>query len=117
MVRSSQSSSLSIPGDVVGVGVLAVVWAAEAADLDLAADLDGHRVGELEGMEEGVGDDGGARVRRPHLHELGEHLLAEDAAVLVGERDGTVAPVRSLARLYAHVELACNSTEKSQSVP
>ena len=85
-----------------------MVGASEAADLDLAADLDGHRVGELEGVEEGVGDDGGARVRRPHLHELGEHLLAEDAAVLVGERDGPVAPVRRLARLDPHVELACN---------
>ena len=57
---------LSAPGDVVG-GALAVVGAAEAADLHLAADLDGHRVGELEGVEEGVRHHGGARVGRAHL--------------------------------------------------
>ena len=31
-----------------------------------------------------------------HLHEFGEHLLAEDAAVLVGEGDGAVAPIGRL---------------------
>ena len=94
-----------------------MVRTSEAADLDLAADLDGHRVGELEGVEEGVGDDGGARVGRAHLHELGEHLLAEDAAVLVRERDGPVAPVRRLARLYPHVELACKQMQLPNRVP
>ena len=94
-----------------------MVGAPEAADLDLAADLDGHRVGELEGVEEGVGDDGGARVRRAHLHELGEHLLAEHAAVLVRERDGPVAPVGRLARLDPHVELACKQMQMPNRVP
>ena len=41
---------------------------------------------------------------------VAENLLAEDAAVLVGERDGPVAPVRRLARLDPHVELACNQS-------
>ena len=33
-----------------------------------------HRVGELEGVEESVGDDGCPRVRAGNLHELADHL-------------------------------------------
>ena len=72
----------------------------------LAPDLNGHGVGELEGVEEGVGDDGGAGVRGAHLHELGDHLGAQDAPVAVAQLDGTVLVVRGLARLDPHVEFA-----------
>ena len=57
-------------------------------------------------MEEGVGDDGGAGVRGAHLHELGDHLGAQDAPVAVAQLDGTVLVVRGLARLDPHVEFA-----------
>ena len=33
-----------------------------------------HRVRELEGVEESVGDDGCPRVRSGNLHELADHL-------------------------------------------
>ena len=46
-------------------------------------DLHGHAVRELEGVEEGVGDHGGPGVGAPHLHELGDHLGPEYAAVFV----------------------------------
>ena len=53
----------------------------------LATDVDRHRIGELESVEEGVGDDGGPGVRAGDLHELGDHLGPEDAAVLVRQLD------------------------------
>ena len=40
----------------------------------LAPDVDGHGVGELEGVEEGVGDDGRTAVCAGDLHQLGDHL-------------------------------------------
>ena len=51
--------------------------------------MDGHGVWELEGVEEGVGDDGGPGVRASDLHELGDHLGAQDAPVLVRQKDRT----------------------------
>lgn len=36
----------------------------------LASDVNSHGVGELEGVEESVGDDCGPRVSAPHLHVL-----------------------------------------------
>jgi len=36
----------------------------------LASDVDGHGVGELEGVEEGVGDDGGPGVGTSHFVKL-----------------------------------------------
>ena len=73
----------------------------------LASDVDGHGVGELEGVEEGVGDDGGSAVSRSHLHELGEHFGTEDAPVLVRQLDGADSPsVAGFAGLDPHVELS-----------
>ncbi len=70
-------------------------------------DLHRHGIWELEGVEEGVGDDRCPGVGRPHLHEAGEHLGPEHAPVAVGEADGAVAVVSCVAGLDAHVELAC----------
>ncbi len=36
----------------------------------LASDVDSHGVGELEGMEEGVGDDGGPGIGTSHFVKL-----------------------------------------------
>ena len=72
----------------------------------LASNVDSHGVRELECVEEGVGDDGGPGVGASHLHELGDHLGPEDAAVLVGQLDRTVPVVGRLAGLHPHVELA-----------
>ena len=38
-------------------------------------------------MEESVRDNGGSRVRAGDLHELGDHLGTENAAVLVAQLD------------------------------
>jgi hypothetical protein len=72
----------------------------------LASDVDGHGIGELEGVEEGVGDDGGSGIGAPHLVKLGNHFRTEDTSVLVGQLDRTVPIVGCLARLDPHVELA-----------
>ena len=72
----------------------------------LAPDVDGHRVGELEGVEEGVGDDRGPGVRPRDLHELGDHLGPEDAAVLVAQVDGSRVLCEGGTGLDPHVKLA-----------
>mgnify|MGYP001192777261 CR=1 FL=1 len=72
----------------------------------LAPDVDGHGVGELEGVEEGVGDDRGPGVRPGDLHELGDHLGPEDAPVLVAEVDGPRVLGEGGAGLDPHVKLA-----------
>ena len=77
----------------------------------LAADVDGHGVRELEGVEEGVGDDGGPGVRARDLHELGDHLGAQHAAVLVAQVDGPRVLGEGGAGLDPHVELACGQTQ------
>ena len=68
--------------------------------------MDSHGVGELEGVEEGVGDDGGPRVGPGDLHELGDHLRSEDAAVLVAQVDGPGVLREGGAGLDPHVKLA-----------
>ena len=72
----------------------------------LASDVDCHGIGELEGVEEGVGDDGGAGIGASHLVKLGNHFGTEDTSVLVGQLDRTVPIVGCLAGLDSHVELA-----------
>lgn len=72
----------------------------------LAPDVDRHRIGELEGVEEGVGDDGGPGVCAGDLHELGDHLGSEDAAVLVAQVDGSRVLCEGGAGLDPHVKLA-----------
>ena len=72
----------------------------------LAPNVDGHGVGELEGVEEGVGDDSGPGVRAGYLHELGDHLGPEDAAVLVAQVDGPRVLGEGGAGLDPHVKLA-----------
>ena len=66
-----------------------------------------HGVGELEGVEESVGDNGCPRVRSGNLHELADHLGTQDAAVLITQLDGLrILSVRR-AGLHPHVKLAC----------
>ena len=77
----------------------------------LASDVNSHGVGELEGVEESVGDDCGPRVSAPHLHVLWNHFGTEDAAVLVGQLDGPVAVVGGLAGLDPHVEFTWKMSE------
>ena len=68
--------------------------------------VDSHGVGELEGVEEGVGDDRCPGVRPGDLHELGDHLWPEDAAVLVAQVDGSRVLCEGGAGLDPHVKLA-----------
>ena len=86
----------------------------EAVRTNLAFDLYGHCVRELECVEECVGDDRGPRVRGAHLHKLGDHLGPEDAPVLVTQLDRTVLGVGGLARFHAHVELAWKKRKKEE---
>ena len=58
-------------------------------------------------MEESVGDDGGPGVRPGDLHELADHLGAEDAAVLVAQLDRLRVLGVCGAGLDPHVELSC----------
>ena len=77
----------------------------------LAADVDGHGVRELEGVEEGVRDDGGPGVRARDLHELGDHLGPQHAPVLVAQVDGPRVLGEGGAGLDTHVELSCGQTQ------
>jgi len=43
-------------------------------------------------------------IRRLHFHEVGDHLGPQNAAVLVGELNGSVSIIRSLARLDSHIK-------------
>lgn len=91
---------------------LTVIQAAVPAYLHLALDVHAERVRELEGVEEGVRDDGGAVVGALRLQEPADHLRAEDAAVLVRQLDHVGAAVARHARLHPHVELAWGRTDK-----
>ena len=72
----------------------------------LAPDVYSHRVGELERVEEGVGDDRRPGVGPGDLHELGDHLRSEDAAVLVAQVDWPGVLCEGRAGLDPHVKLA-----------
>ena len=93
----------------------------------LAADVYSHGVRELEGVEESVSDDTGPtekcyktcvvlsqalitnkpRVGSCDLHELADHLGAQDTAVLVRELDRPGVLGVGRAGLHPHVKLAC----------
>lgn len=83
---------------------------------DLALDVNAQGVGELERVEEGVGDDGGPVVGAPGLEEPADHLGPEDAAELVAQLDGVAPAVGCDAGLDPHVELACGAKKKRVGV-
>ena len=79
--------------------------AAEPADLDDALEVDVHGVWELEGLEVGVGDDGGGGAEVLDLLEARHDLGARDAADLVDELHGVLLAVVRHAVPHQHVEL------------
>ena len=64
-----------------------------------------HGVGELEGLEVGVGENAGAGTKVLDLGELGHELGPGDAALLVHQLDGGALAVMSHAVADQHVEL------------
>lgn len=64
-------------------------------------------VGELERVEEGVGDYGGPVVGAPSLQEPADHLGPENAPELVAQLYRVTSTVRRDARFDPHVELSC----------
>ena len=63
-----------------------------------------QRIGELEGVEEGVAHDRGTSIVTAQFEELGHHLGSQDASAFIRQLDGSVNAVRRLTRLDAHVE-------------
>ena len=55
-------------------------------------------------MKEGVGDHSGPGVGSGNLHELGDHLGPEDAAMLVGQQYGPGVLSLGRAGLDPHVK-------------
>jgi len=78
-----QARAMGHTPEVVARG--AVIQTAVPANLHFALDIHTERVGELEGMEEGVGDDGSPLValRSAPFLKTGNHFGPEDTAVLV----------------------------------
>lgn len=83
-----------------------MVRAPVPTNLDLAPQVDGHRVGELERVEVGVRDDGRVAVVGLDLLELAEHLGPRHAPDRVRDLDDRAAAPARLTRLDPHVELA-----------
>ena len=84
-------------GALLGTGV--------PTDLDGALEVDLHAVGELEGLEVGVAQDGGAGAEVLDLVELGHQLGPGHTAGLVHQLDGSSLPIVSHAVSDQHVEL------------
>ena len=82
----------------------------------LALYVNCHRVGELEGVEESVSDDGRPRVGPGDLHELADHFGPEDAAVLVAQLDRLRILCIRRAGLDSHVKLACAKRSSSSVI-
>ena len=64
-----------------------------------------HAIRELEGLEVGVGQDGGTGTKVLNLGELGHELGSGDAALLVNQLNGSTFSVVSHAVTDQHVEL------------
>jgi len=67
--------------------------------------VDLHAVGELEGLEVSVGQDGGTGTKVLDLGEFGHELGPGDAALLVDQLDGGPLAVVSHAVTHQHVKL------------
>ena len=76
-----------------------------ATHLNDALEVDVHGVGELEGLEVGVADDGGGAAEVLDLLELAHDLGPGDAAELVHQLDGGALAVVRHAVADQHVEL------------
>ena len=61
-----------------------MVWTSIPTNFHFAFDMNRHGVGELEGVEKGVGDHCGSRVSAPHFHKLGHHFGTEHTPITVG---------------------------------
>lgn len=83
----------------------ALVWAAVAADLDGALEVDFHGVRELEGLEVGIGQDRSRSTKVLDLGEPGHELGPGDASSLVNQLNGGTFAVMGHAVANEHVEL------------
>lgn len=93
-------------GGVAGApGTGALLGTGVPTDLDGALEVDLHAVGELEGLEVGVAQDGGAGAEVLDLVELGHELGPGHTAGLVHQLDGSALAIVSHAVSDQHVEL------------
>ena len=81
------------------------VGAVEPAHLNNTLKVDIHRVGELEGLEVGVGDNSSRRPKVFNLVKFGHDFGANDASHLVDKLDGCSFAIMCDAVAHHHVKL------------